>query len=656
LLLILTFSTRIKWVLFLGVAMAKESKNTVVFQEKNQGEKNLLQAGHDVEIKLSDLFLSPDNVRTTERTRIPQLAANIKKHGLLQRLQVSREVVDGEVTGRAAVEAGGRRLLALQHLADDNKIAHEALVSCRIVDKGEAVSVSLAENIDQESMHPSDEFEAFNRLKQQGATFEEIASNFGQTVVQVKRRLKMAAVAAKLFKLYREDKMTLDQLMVLASVEDQQRQLAAWKQCGHWNNPGALKKHLLEDEIRSDDPRVKLVGLDAYKSNGGAVREDLFASEGGFYLENPELVWMMLGELLDSTAAEVRTEGWSWVETRETLDYSERHNYQTLPTHSRQPTKQEAKEIERLTKANDAAYRAWDTADSDDANYDAVEKAMDDAATALEAVRNSLIESADEDKSYAGAIVHIEGGQIAILRGLVRSEDFKRFKKDRPPAGEGVHEGATEAALQKVPERLMLDLTSHVTAAMQVAMIDNHKVALAALAATVARKVFNLYSDTVLKVSVSLNRGDMEKNSPSINASPAVHRLDAERQGWIDRMPDDEHAWFAWFIEQPEEVVLQMLAYAAAVSVQSINRSIANEGKEAELAAALDLNMSQWWQATPLTYLELVPKAKIIEAITEAKGEITANKMLKMKKSEAVIFAAQCLEGTNWLPPILRRA
>jgi hypothetical protein len=46
----------------------------------------------------------------------------------------------------------------------------------------------------------------------------------------------------------------------------------------------------------------------------------------------------------------------------------------------------------------------------------------------------------------------------------------------------------------------------------------------------------------------------------------------------------------------------------------------------------------------------------MIEAITEAKDAITADKMLKMKKGEAVIFAAQCLEGTNWLPPILRRA
>jgi ParB family transcriptional regulator, chromosome partitioning protein len=634
--------------------MAKESKWLAASQETSATLGDVLHSGYDVEIMLGDLYISPDNVRKSERTGIPQLAANIRRHGLLQRLQVTREIVAGKITGRIAVEAGGRRLLALQYLANNKAIAYDCLVSCRVVAKEEAVAVSLAENIGQEAMHPADEFAAFQQLIQRNATVEQVAAAYGQTVLQVKRRMKMAAVAPKLFKLYRDDKMTLDQLMVLAAVDDHQRQLAAWKQCGHWNNPAQLKRHLVEDEIKSDDLRVKLVGLDAYKARGGALREDMFADKGEFYLEDPELVWMMLGELLDDKATQVKSEGWGWVEVREAVDYSERHSYQSLPTRIRPPSSQEAKELAKLQAASDAAYTAWDAADSDAGNHDSLEATMDHAAAALDKAKDALGVQADEDKGYAGAIVHIEAGKIVVLRGLVRRDDMKRLKKEKPSTSE--HALDPVGAMDRIPERLKQDLTSHSTAAMQVAMFDNQKVALAALASTMALKVFNLYSDTVLKVSVSLNRGDMEKSSPSFSTSRAALRLDAERQAWIERLPKDQGTWCAWFLEQAQEVVVSMLVYAAAVSVQGVNRLVANKGKEADLAVALGLNMADWWQATPASYLALVPKSKMIEAVTEAKDAATADKMRKMKKAEAVAFASECLEGTNWLPPVLRRA
>jgi ParB family transcriptional regulator, chromosome partitioning protein len=617
---------------------------------------NTLQNGQDIEISLGNLFISPNNVRGKKRTRIPELAATIRAHGLLQRLQVSRETLEGKPTGRFGVEAGGRRLLALQYLANKKMIADDALIPCRQVGGAVAVAISLAENAGQEPMHPADEFAAFHRLIEDGQSIEQVAKDFGQTVVQVKRRLKMAAVAPALLKIYRDGKMTLEQLMVLASVDDHARQLSVWEQCGHWSNAAQLKRRLCEDEVESDDPRVLLVGLDAYKASGGTVRTDLFSENEVFYLENPELLQAMLGEHMEQCLVPVRAEGWGWVEAVETLDYSARHSFKNLPKRFRDPTKTEVKWIARLEVAKEKARAALHALDDDDDSYDDLYAAMDAAKEALESARDALVMHTDEDKRYAGAIAHIEHGKVVILRGLVREEDYKRFQKDNPPAGGGEPDDSVVDGAAKVPERLMQDLTSHSTAAMQVAMIDNQKVALAALAATMAQKAFNLYSDTVLKVSVSLNRGDMEKNSPSIGTSSAALRLDAERQAWIDRLPKDESMWRSWFLEQSPEVVLSMLVYAAAVSVQCINRAIANKGKEAELAVALSLNMSQWWQATPATYLELVPKAKMIEAVTEAKDAVTANKMLKMKKAEAVAYAAQELHGTDWLPPILRIA
>jgi len=80
---------------------------------------------------------------------------------------------------------------------------------------------------------------------------------------------------------------------------------------------------------------------------------------------------------------------------------------------------------------------------------------------------------------------------------------------------------------------------------------------------------------------------------------------------------------------------------AAAVTIQPVE--------------ALDVDMADWWTPTPAHYLENVPKAKMVEAVTEACGEAEARDLLKMKKGEAIAAAAAKLEGKRWLPAPLRR-
>ena len=75
----------------------------------------------------------------------------------------------------------------------------------------------------------------------------------------------------------------------------------------------------------------------------------------------------------------------------------------------------------------------------------------------------------------------------------------------------------------------------------------------------------------------------------------------------------------------------------------------------AALADALDVDMADWWQATPATYFDSVSKAQLIEAGTEACGADAAKPMATQKKAEAVAYAAAKLEGKRWLPRPLRR-
>ena len=82
-------------------------------------------------------------------------------------------------------------------------------------------------------------------------------------------------------------------------------------------------------------------------------------------------------------------------------------------------------------------------------------------------------------------------------------------------------------------------------------------------------------------------------------------------------------------------------------------------GREADttgdaLAAAVGLDMADWWAPTAGSYLAQVPKARIVEAVTEAVSIEKAAPLAKLKKGEAVAAAEALLQGTRWLPSPLR--
>jgi len=82
-------------------------------------------------------------------------------------------------------------------------------------------------------------------------------------------------------------------------------------------------------------------------------------------------------------------------------------------------------------------------------------------------------------------------------------------------------------------------------------------------------------------------------------------------------------------------------------------------GREADhtgdaLAAAVGLDMADWWTPTSGSYLTQVPKARIVEAVTEAVSVEQALPLGKMKKGDAVAKAEALLDGKRWLPSPLR--
>jgi ParB family chromosome partitioning protein len=66
--------------------------------------------------------------------------------------------------------------------------------------------------------------------------------------------------------------------------------------------------------------------------------------------------------------------------------------------------------------------------------------------------------------------------------------------------------------------------------------------------------------------------------------------------------------------------------------------------------------MSKTWSATAASYFSRVPKARVLEAVTEAVGAEEAGRIAGFKKGDMAEAAERLLEGRNWLPSVLRTA
>ncbi|ANH08682.1 ParB/Srx family N-terminal domain-containing protein [Shinella sp. HZN7] len=138
------------------------------------------------------------------------MAATIRGDGyrILQNLIIRK----GDKRGRFYVIAGGRRIAALNLLAEAGEISKDFPVECKERSAEEATEISLIENLQREAMHPVDEYEAFRVMADAGKSVEDIAARFGTTEVMVRKRLALGRVAPDLLELYRSEDMTFQQL------------------------------------------------------------------------------------------------------------------------------------------------------------------------------------------------------------------------------------------------------------------------------------------------------------------------------------------------------------------------------------------------------------------------------------------------------------
>lgn len=277
-------------------------------------------------VPLNKLVKSAKNVRTTPASAQDdlELYASLKHHGLKQNL-VAYEGEDGLFH----VTAGGRRLAQLHKLAEDGHVKADQKFSCIIEDEETAEETSIAENVVRAAMHPADEFQAFSDLVEKGYAVEDIAARYGSTVSNVKRRLKLAAVAPAIIEAYRAGDLTLECVMAFTLSNDQARQVEVWKSLAksyYQVSPHSIKSQLSEQSYTGSSRYAVFIGVDAYREAVGEVLEDLLSENDHTYLTDRSLVDKLVTEKLQAAAAEL-AKSWKWAEARLQLSYEETRNY-----------------------------------------------------------------------------------------------------------------------------------------------------------------------------------------------------------------------------------------------------------------------------------------------------------------------------------------
>jgi len=608
---------------------------------------------------------------STSKMSIAELAASIKESNVLQNL-----IVVKGARGLFEVCAGGRRLEALTLLVANGDIAENYPVPVLILPADKALIASLAENCFHIPLHPAEEYTAFAKLTAQGKSVEDVAAAFGVTPLVVKRRMKLATVSPKLMAQFREDKIGLDCLMALASIDDHDKQEQTWAGVPTWNRrPDYLRQLLTQGEIESDrDPVAKYVTVKAYEKAGGALRRDLFSDDDKkAYLLDAALLEKLATDKLQKKAKQVLLEGWKWVDVRVRYNYDEFVKYGELRRTRREPTEQEAAsllELETRVSALHDQMEALAEAEADegdeDNEYEKLETESESLQTQIKALEDALSVWPTDLVAQAGCVVYVgNDGAAALKCGLVRPED----RSDMVQAARLAGEGADEESLVSLPspktrpvhsDKLMRRLTAHRVAAVQAELMDRPDLALVAITAHLAVKLLvdgyrrHYGNDDALTVSATNTHVSLPTDADDMKTSAAWQKMDAERAAWAARLPESVDGIFPWVLEQEPITVQQLLTFLIASTVTGVYGVERSKQSTDALAVALGLDMNNWWSATGPSYFNHVSKARILDVVTEAVDANASRPLAALKKDAVVTGAEQTVAGMGWLPSCLR--
>ena len=631
-------------------------------------------------IPLNKLAPSPRNVRrSVDEQADLQLKADIEARGLLQNLVVTAAA---KPRGRFAVEAGGRRLKALQLLAEEGKLPETHEVCCLVIEGGPAAAqeASLAENFQRLSMNPADECVAFRQLIEQGSDVEGIARRFGLTVRFVEGRLRLASLAPVVFDALGAGEISLDVAKAYAATPDQERQAYVFEQMSRGYgaaHPDSIRRMMTQATASATDRRARLVGEEAYLAAGGRIERDLFADDAATRWLDVAILERLACEKMEALAAGAAVEaGLGWV--RPTLDSwiggAQTEGLRRVPVQTVPLTDEESAAVDALEgEIEDLALGLEDEEVSEEAR-DEAEAKIRELGDRIDAIVNKPPVIDDALKPGMGAFLMLdEEGRPRLDGGL-----YAEIVLGEEGAGRDGESGGASAGPNERPGR---------AAGLSQRLVDELAMQRRDILAVHIAADPGLALDLAIFLMVDREAGySSEKSGSSLAAMPPSNPVfdlktpdaaatlaraeatEALDRSWAEGKTRAER--FDAFRGLSEEARASWLGHAVARTLEA-SLNLAGQrfcGFHDHLGQLLGIDVARWWRPTGTNFFDRVPKSVTLAALAEVGGPTLAGRYASAKKAELAqscerIFSGDFIAEVEikeaalaWVPEVMRFA
>lgn len=601
----------------------------------------LLAQTEEVSVPLASLIKSPLNVRTVPYSveSVSELAESIKGVGLLQNLVV--HTLPGD---RYGVAAGGRRLAALNMLAERGILTADWPVRVKVIPQELATAASMTENGHRRDMHPAEQIAGFRAMAQEGKTPAQTGDLLGYSPRHVQRMLKLADLAPVILDALAEDRITTEHCQALALENDTARQVQVFEaacQSGWGGKPDVrvIRNLITESEVAvAGNSKFRFVGADAFSPD--ELRTDLFSDDEGGYVDCVALDAALL-EKLQAVAEHLReAEGWEWCAGRMEPVGECREDagtYRCLPEPEAVLTEAEDERLNELMTRYDALENQCEESD------------LLEAEMKLMRCMAKVRAWTPEIRAGSGVVVSWRYGNVCVQRGVqLRSEDDAADDADRT---EQVQE---KASVEEISLPLLTKMSSERTLAVQAALMQQPDKSLALLAWTLCLNVFGsgAYSNPA-KIRLECEHYALTSDAPSGKEGAAFMAMMAEKARLAALLPDGWARDMTTFLSLSQEVLLSLLSFCTACSIHGVQtREYGHTSRSPldSLESAIGFHMRDWWQPTKANFFGHLKKPQIIAALNEAGLFGAARDAEKMKKGDAAEHAEFHMKDNRWVP------
>ncbi|HCB3701619.1 TPA: ParB/RepB/Spo0J family partition protein [Shigella sonnei] len=601
----------------------------------------LLAQTEEVSVPLASLIKSPLNVRTVPYSAesVSELAESIKGVGLLQNLVV--HALPGD---RHGVAAGGRRLAALNMLAERGIIPADWPVRVKIIPQELATAASMTENGHRRDMHPAEQIAGFRAMAQEGKTPAQIGDLLGYSPRHVQRMLKLADLAPVILDALAEDRITTEHCQALALENDTVRQVQVFEaacQSGWGGKPDVrvIRNLITESEVAvAGNSKFRFVGADAFSPD--ELRTDLFSDDGDGYVDRVALDAALL-EKLQAVAEHLReAEGWEWCAGRMEPVGECREDagtYRCLPEPEAVLTEAEEERLNELMTRYDALENQCEESD------------LLEAEMKLMRCMAKVRAWTPEMRTGSGVVVSWRYGNVCVQRGVqLRSEDDAADDADRT---EQVQE---KASVEEISLPLLTKMSSERTLTVQAALMQQPDKSLALLAWTLCLNVFGsgAYSKPA-QISLECKHYSLTSDAPSGKEGAAFMAMMAEKARLAALLPEGWSRDMTTFLSLSQEVLLSLLSFCTACSIHGVQTRECGHTSRSPLdtlESAIGFHMRDWWQPTKANFFGHLKKPQIIAALNEAGLSGAARDAEKMKKGDAAEHAEFHMKDNRWVP------